>query len=146
MAAEVNPNMSDDEVRGVLDGIDMNDQTALREAMKNASPRQVFCVAMPHGLSKQPDIQSKMAGIEGTVLWVVEGEGGGKFAMIFGGGELKVEEGDVEARATVTLSTDTWKEISAGNTNPQMAFMQGQMKVTGDMSFLMQLQSVMPQM
>jgi len=146
MAKQITPDMSDDDVRALLDEIGFEDQNALKEAMQTASPKQVFMVAMPHGLSKQPDIASKMAGIEGTVLWVIEGDGGGKFAMIFGGGELKVQEGDVEARSTVTLSIDTWKEMSSGQTNPQMAFMQGKMTVTGDMSFLMQLQGVMPQM
>jgi len=144
--AKITPDMSDDAVRAALDELDMNDQNALREAMLEASPKQVFLVAMPHGLSKQPDIADKLKGIEGSVLWVVEGEGGGKFGMIFEGGELKVQEGDLEARATVTLSIDTWKEMSSGATNPQMAFMQGKMQVAGDMSFLIQLQGVMPQM
>jgi|GEM_PF-303845 len=147
MAKAITPSMSDDEVRAIVDTLDINDQNATREVMKDASPRQVFMVVMPHGFKKQPDIAAKMEGIEGTVLWVIEGEGGGSFAMSFGGGNLQVKEGEVaDARATVTLSVDTWKKIAAGETNPPMAFMQGMMRVTGDMGFLIQLQNVMPQM
>lgn len=145
--AEITPDMSDDQVREVLDTLDINDQNAMREAMKNATPRQAFVVAVPYGFSKQPDIASKMEGIEGSIAWVIEGDGGGKFVFVFGGGNLTVEEGEKEdARATVTLSMETWKKIANGETNPPMAFMQGMMKVTGDMGFLMQLQNVMPQM
>lgn len=147
MAKQVTPNMSDDEVRAIVDTLDISDQNAAREIMKDASPRQVFMVVMPHGFKKQPDIASKMEGIDGTVAWVIEGEGGGSFAMSFSGGQLKVSEGaPPDARATVTLSVDTWKKIANGETNPPMAFMQGMMRVTGDMGFLIQLQNVMPQM
>ena len=146
MAQQITPDMSDEQVKSILDSIDPTDQKALREALQTASPRQVFMVAMPLAFSKQPDIASKMGGIEGTVLWVIEGEGGGKFAMKFGGGNMEVSEGETDARATVTLSIDTWRDIAAGKTNPQMAFMQGKMTVNGDMGFLIQLQGVMPQM
>jgi len=145
--AEITPNMSDDEVRAVIKGLDMNDQNAAKEAMKNATLKQLFMVAMPYGLTQQPDIKSKLEGIEGIVVWEFEGEGGGTYAMNFGGGDLKVTEGDVaDCRAKVSLSVDTWKKIANGETNPPMAFMQGMMKVTGDMGFLIQLQNVMPQM
>jgi putative sterol carrier protein len=145
--AKITPDMSDDDVRAVVDGLNVDDQDAAREALKDASPRQVFMIAMPHGLKRQPDIKEKLEGIEGTVVWVIEGDGGGSYAMIFGGGDLNVQEGEVaDARATVTLSVDTWKKMANNETNPPMAFMQGLMKVTGDMGFLMQLQNVMPQM
>lgn len=145
--AEVTPETTDDELKKILDGIDLTDQEASRAVMKNATPRQVFMVAMPYGMSKQPDIKEKLAGIEASVLWVIEGDGGGSFGMTFSGGELTMEEGDKpDATATVTLSVDTWKEMANGDTNPQAAFMSGKMQVAGDMSILMQLQGIMPSM
>ena len=147
MAKEITPNMSEAEVRAVIDTLDLSDPNSVREASKNATPKQAFMYAIPYGLTKQPDIKSKMEGIEGTVCWVIEGDGGGAYSMIFGGGDLKVKEGEAaDARATVTLSVDTWKKIANNETNPPMAFMQGLMRVTGDMGFLIQLQNVMPQM
>ncbi len=145
--AEVTPETTDDELRAILDGLDLNDADAAKEVMKNATPRQVFMVAMPHGMTKQADIKEKLTGIEASVLWVIEGEGGGSFGMVFSGGELKMEEGDKpDATATVTLDVSTWKEMASGETNPQAAFMAGKMQIAGDMSILMQLQGVMPSM
>jgi len=145
--ASVTPETTDDELRKILDGLDLTDQSGMRDVMKDATPRQAFMVAMPYGLEKQPDIKTSLAGIEGSVLWVVEGEGGGSYAMIFSGGELKVEEGDKpDATATVTLDISTWKEMMSGETNPQAAFMAGKVQIAGDMSLLMQIQGVMPAM
>jgi ubiquinone biosynthesis protein UbiJ len=147
MAKVVTPETSDDEIREILDGLDLSNPEAMRGAMKEATPRQAFMVAMPYGLEKQPDIKSSLAGIEGSVLWVIEGEGGGKYAMIFSGGELKVEEGGKpDATATVTVDMQTWKELLSGETNPQAAFMGGKVQIEGDLSLLMQIQGVLPAM
>lgn len=147
MAKEVTPETTDDELKAILDEMDLSNPEAMRGVMKNATPRQAFVVAMPYGLEKQPDIKSSLAGIEGSVLWVVEGEGGGKYAMVFSGGELKVEEGEKsDATATVTLDIGTWKEMLSGETNPQAAFMAGKVQIEGDLSLLMQIQGVMPAM
>lgn len=145
--AEVTPETTDDELKAIIDGLDMEDQAAMQSIMKNATPRQAFMVAMPYGLSKRPEIKESLAGIEGSVCWVVEGEGGGAYSMIFGGGELNVEEGQKEdATATVTLDIGTWKEMLSGETNPQAAFMAGKVQIAGDLSLLMQIQGVMPAM
>jgi len=147
MGKVVTPQTSDGEIKAILDGLDLSNQSAMREVMKDATPRQAFMVAMPYGLTKQPDIKATLAGIEGSVLWVIEGQGGGKYAMIFSGGEMKVAEGDKpDATATVTVDMQTWKELLAGETNPQAAFMAGKVQISGDMSLLMQIQGVMPAM
>lgn len=147
MGKTVTPKTSDAELKQILDGMDLTNPAAMREVMKEATPRQAFMVAMPYGLTKQPDIKSSLAGIEGSVLWVIEGPGGGKYAMIFSGGELKVVEGDKpDATATVTVDMQTWKELMTGETNPQAAFMAGKVQISGDMSLLMQIQGVMPAM
>jgi len=145
--AEVTPQTSDDELKSIIDGLDINDPSAMQSVMKNASPRQAFMVAMPYGLEKRPEIKDSLAGIEGSVCWVVEGEGGGAYTMVFSGGNLSVEEGQKDdASAVVTLDIGTWKELLSGESNPQAAFMAGKVQIAGDLSLLMQIQGVMPAM
>ncbi len=145
--AQVTPDMSDDQVVEVLKGIGAGNQDALRDAMKGASPRQAFMIAIPWGIEADPATASQLAGIEGSICWVIEGDGGGAYVLNFSGGKINVEEGQKDdATATVTLDVDTWKELTSGETNPQAAFMGGKIQIAGDLSLLMQIQGVLPAM
>lgn len=50
---------------------------------------------------------------------------------------------DAEADATVSVDWEDFKKLAAGEMDGTMAFMQGKLKVAGDMSVAMQLQSLM---
>lgn len=50
---------------------------------------------------------------------------------------------DADADATVKVDWDDFGKLAAGQMDPTMAFMQGKLKVLGDMSVAMQLQSIM---
>ena len=55
----------------------------------------------------------------------------------------KADNSDSDADATIKVDWDDFKKISEGAMDPTMAFMQGKLKVLGDMSVAMQLQSLM---
>lgn len=50
---------------------------------------------------------------------------------------------DAETDCTISLSKDDLESLMAGELNPTMAFMQGKLKVDGDMSVAMQLSQVL---
>jgi putative sterol carrier protein len=50
---------------------------------------------------------------------------------------------DEPADATISVDWDDFAKIASGAMDPTMAFMQGKLKVAGDMSVAMQLQSLM---
>lgn len=54
-----------------------------------------------------------------------------------------VDNSDGDADATILVSWDDFLKMRAGELDGTMAFMQGRLKVEGDMSVAMQLQSVM---
>jgi len=63
--------------------------------------------------------------------------------LLIDGASGTADNSDGEADATVKLDWDDFKKISAGEMDPTMAFMQGKLKVDGDMSVAMQLQSLL---
>ncbi len=144
----ITPDMTADQVKAELSKINPGDNRALREATKDASPKQAYEVIMPFMFEKRgAEVKDALAMVNGSLLWDITGDGGGKWAMVFpGDGTVKFVPGDKpDASATIQMSYDSWKAMQSGEMPPQQLFMSGQMVVTGDMSMLMQLQTVMPQ-
>ncbi len=63
--------------------------------------------------------------------------------LFIDGAAGNVDNSDSDADATVSVDWDDFKKLAAGEMDPTMAFMQGKLKVAGDMSVAMQLQSLM---
>lgn len=86
----------------------------------------------------------KLKGMDATILFDVSGEGGGQWTVTINDGQVDVEEGSTAGSPTITVaaSAKDLKALIDGDLNPMAAFMQGRLKVKGDMSMAMQLQKL----
>lgn len=81
---------------------------------------------------------------DAVMLFDVSGDGGGKWVVTVEGGKLTVTTGDVADPTTTVMCSDAdLLAMINGELNPVSAFMQGKVKIGGDMSIAMKLQGIL---
>ena len=85
----------------------------------------------------------KAAGINVVIGWDLSGDEAASKTMTITDGVLTVEDGiGDDVNATISMDSDDFVAMTTGELNPMMAFMGGKVKVDGDMSAVMKIQSI----
>ena len=100
--------------------------------MEGETPRDFF-----DSLPSRVD-ETKAAGL--TAAYVFEVDGAGTWTVRVDDGKVDVEEGDTDGDCTISTSADTFMQIVRGERNPTSAYMQGKLRVRGDLGSAMKLQ------
>jgi putative sterol carrier protein len=78
-----------------------------------------------------------------VIQYNITGEGGGKFYVEIENQKCMLEEGEaVNPKLIITVGREDWVAIAEGRLEGQKAFMEGRMKVEGDMNQLFRMQGV----
>jgi putative sterol carrier protein len=92
-------------------------------------------------LQEITDIMAKAVGTDSglgkSLKFDFKGDG---FILIDGG---SVTNDDKPADCTIVISKDDFEQMADGKLDPTMAFMQGKIKINGDMSIAMKLQPIL---
>jgi len=85
----------------------------------------------------------KAGDIDALIQFDLSGDNGGLFWVKVADGNAETGEGSVE-NPTMTLkaAADDWYAVSTGQMNAMQAFMSGKIKIQGDMSIAMKMQSM----
>ena len=75
-----------------------------------------------------------LAGLDGTIGLVVEGEGGFQIVSHFGAGPMAREPA-----ATIRIDAEVYGKLRSGEVSAPSAFMEGKINVDGDLQLAMQL-------
>ncbi len=88
-------------------------------------------------------LPEKAGDMDTVIQFELTGEEAGDWAVIIKDGEAKVEKGKHENPA-MTLSADSqvYKDIVTGRVKPMSAFMQGQVKLQGNLNMAMKFADV----
>jgi putative sterol carrier protein len=102
--------------------------------------------AITESLNSSEDFKKAATGQQAKLQQVVSDapdSGEVKYYFTLEGGAAEVAVGELsDAEATITQNYETAVAINKQELNPQAAFMQGKLKIAGNMMKLMQLQSV----
>lgn len=101
--------------------------------------------AMTEALNSSDEFKQAASGQSVKLQQVVTDapDGETKYYFTLDGGSANVSLGELDdAEATLTQNYDTAVAITKQELNPQNAFMQGKLKISGNMMKLMQLQGV----
>lgn len=81
-----------------------------------------------------------------SILFDITGEGGGQWLVAIQDGELSITEaGHEDPTLTLTVTAQDYLDISNGKLNPQLAFMTGRLKASGDMRLAMKMPQLFKQ-
>jgi len=85
----------------------------------------------------------KLAGMTATFQFVAEGEGGGEWNVAIADGQGAVAQGMADSPTIVlTASAEDWLALMNGELNGQTAFLTGKLKIQGDVTLAMKLESL----
>ena len=104
-----------------------------------------WATTMTEALNSSEDFKKAASGQQVKLQQVVTDtpDGEAKYYFTLDGGQATVGLGEIsDAEATITQNYETAVAIVKEELNAQNAFMQGKLKVTGNMMKLMQLQGV----
>ncbi|MBI5958378.1 MAG: SCP2 sterol-binding domain-containing protein [Chloroflexi bacterium] len=92
------------------------------------------------GQNFKPD---KAEGVDAIFQFVLTGDNGGNYWIKVANKQADVHEGENEAPTmVVTATADDYLALVNGDLNPMMAFMQGKIKVKGEMALALKLQAL----
>lgn len=87
---------------------------------------------------------AKMKGVNAVYQFDLSGDNGGVFNVKVADGSAVLEEAAHDTpNITITMSADDFAAMLDGKLNATSAFMAGKLKVKGDMSLAMKLQSLL---
>ena len=101
------------------------------------TPNLVF-EQMPNFLNKD-----KAAGVNATIQFDLSGDNGGQWWIKIADGEAQSGQGTTESpNLTLLADVNDYMKISLGQMDGTAAFMQGKLKIKGDMGLAIKMQSL----
>ena len=103
------------------------------------SARHFFEQVLPAKLTPE-----SAADVGANFQFIIDGDGGGAWAVNLAEPSEWIQEGnDDNADCTIAMKESDFLGIVEGKTNPQMAFMMGKIRVTGNLALSLKLPKIL---
>lgn len=105
------------------------------------TPKEIFEERIAKRLAEKPEVAEK---INSSYQFDLTGDNGGSWAVDLTKKQDHVVAGKIDdPKVTITMTAKDFVDLVEGRLNGQMAFMQGKLKIKGDMSLALKLQQVL---
>lgn len=82
-------------------------------------------------------------GLNAVFQFDLSGDGGGKWQIAISNDKCDIKEGaHPSPNTTISMAAQDYLDMVAGKLNPQMAFMSGKLRVSGDMGLALRFQGL----
>src|SRR3989338_2964127 len=109
--------------------------------MGDFTPKQYFEERVSKNLAEKKDV---VANINAVYEFQITGDGGGTWTVDVKSNPPQVKSGSAaQPDCTITMKDEHFLAMVNGDLNPQMAFMTGKLKVTGNMGLALKLQNIL---
>jgi putative sterol carrier protein len=96
-------------------------------------------LVLNHEKAFKPEVAE---GIDAIIQYHLTGDEGGDWIITIGDGKCTVAEGEAEnPKMTLTADSQDFKDVLTGQANGMQYFMQGKLKLAGDLNLAMKLTS-----
>lgn len=115
---------------------------------QDISPRDFFETFLPDAIENAPqeiqDDARQRAGDLSAIVGFRIPDAEAQYSLHIAGGDMSVQSGLDDANVTLVMNEDAWREMLVQRTgNPTQLFMTGRLRIEGDMSLAMRLQSIL---
>jgi putative sterol carrier protein len=86
---------------------------------------------------------AKLAGLNANFQFELSGDDGGTYHVNVASGKAEIGSGPTTANVTILMSSADFQAMVGGTLNATQAFMTGKLKIQGDMSLAMRLQTIL---
>jgi putative sterol carrier protein len=82
-------------------------------------------------------------GLNAVFQFDLSGDGGGKWQIAINNDKCDIQEGSHSSpNVTISMAAHDYLDMVAGKLNPQMAFMSGKLRISGDMGLALRFQGL----
>jgi len=114
-------------------GADMAVGKQRAQPPEDISPREFFTRWMPETVAMDEGRRRKLGATEATLVFELEGEGGGSFTVRVHGGSVEGSEGkEPDPDLRVSLDMETWRALNRGTLAAPEAVLRRRLKLKGD--------------
>jgi len=125
--------------RNTVDGVFTEALPKRRRKMALTNVKEIF--------TKMPEVFNPSAaqGLDAVFQFEITGDDGGNWSVIIKDGTCQVQEGTHESPSvTLTMSGETWLGMVNKEINGIQAFMNGQLKASGDIMLAQRIEQLFP--